>query len=108
MPHLAQSEGLLAVYREQITAEFTPLIQTPADLTFIRGLEDNLLRIAADFFWAYKVPSYLSKFGALTSDKEAQLRNDLNEMIRLKTVDYESALYLLRGARYPGECSFWA
>ena len=72
MPHLAQSEGLLAVYREQITAEFTPLTQTPADLTFIRGLEDNLLRS----FWTYKVPSYLSKFGALTNDKEAQLKND--------------------------------
>ena len=53
----ARGEGLLAVYREQITAEFTPLIQTPADLTFIRGLEDNLLRIAADSFWTYKVPS---------------------------------------------------
>ena len=55
----AKGEGLLAVYREQITAEFTPLIQTPADLTFIRGVEDNPLRIAADFFWAYKVPTYL-------------------------------------------------
>ena len=72
----AKGEGLLAVYREQITAEFTPLIQTPADLTFIRGLEDNLLRITADSFWTYKVPSYLSKFGALTNDKEAQLNND--------------------------------
>ena len=46
----AKGEGLLAVYRQQITAEFTLLIQRPADLNFIRGLEDNLLRIAADFF----------------------------------------------------------
>ena len=76
MLHLAQSEGLFAVYREQITAEFTPLIQTSADLAFICGLEDNLLRITADSFWTFKVPSYLSKFGALTNDKEAQLKND--------------------------------
>ena len=95
------------MYREQITADFTPLIQTPADLNFIRGLGDNLLRIAADFFWAYKVPFHLSKYGALTSDKEAQLRNDLNEMIRLKTVDYESVLYLLRRTLVLDLYSFW-
>ena len=71
-----KGEGLLAVYREQITTVFTPLIQTPADLTFIQSLEDYLPRIADDFFSAYKVSSYLSKFGAFTSDKEAQLRND--------------------------------
>ena len=92
-----KGEGLLAVYREDITAVLTPLIQTPADLTFIRSLEDYLLRIAVNFCWAYKVPSYLSKFDALTRDKKAQLRNDLNKMIRLKTLDYEAALYLCRG-----------
>ena len=54
----AKSEGLLAMYREQITAEFTPLIQRPADLTFIRGLEDNLPRIAGDFFWVYKYTAF--------------------------------------------------
>ena len=88
----AKGEGLLTVYREQITAEFTPLIQTPADLTFIRGLEDNLLRIAADFFWAYKLTSYLSKLGVLTDDKEVKMRNDLNEMIRLKVVTYPQGI----------------
>ena len=90
----AKGEGLLAVYREHITAVLTPLIQTPADLTFIRSLEDYLLRIADDFCWAYKVPSYLSKFGTLTRDKEAQLRSDLNEMIRLKTVRYPPDIVL--------------
>ena len=88
----AKGEGLLTVFREQITAEFTPLIQTPADLTFLRGLEDNLLRIAADFFWAYKLSSYLSKFGELSGNNEAQLRNDLNEMIRLKVVTFPQAI----------------
>ena len=88
----AKGEGLLTVFREQITAEFTPLIQTPADLRSLLGLEDNLLRIAADFFWAHKLSSYLSKFGELSGNNEAQLRNDLNEMIRLKVVTFPQAI----------------
>ena len=92
-----KGEGLLAVYREQITTVFTPLIQTPADLTFIQVWRTIYQELQLTFFSAYKVRSYLSKFGAFTSDKEAQLRNYLNEMIRLKTVDYDS-VYLSRGA----------
>ena len=56
-----KGEGLLAVYREQITTVFTPLIQTPADLTFIQSLEDYLPRITVDFFFGIQSAILLIK-----------------------------------------------
>ena len=42
--------GLLSVYIERTVAEYTPLISSDADATFLRGLEDNLLKIASDYY----------------------------------------------------------
>jgi len=78
--------GQLSVYLEQVLAEFTPLVKCVADETVLRYLEDNVLRIASDFYWAFKLPSYLSKKGVLTAAKELELRTDLNKMIEDKVV----------------------
>ena len=43
--------GLLS-YIEQTVAEYTPLISSDADDTFLRGLKDNLLKIESDYYWA--------------------------------------------------------
>ena len=42
--------GLITVFIEQCIAEFSPLVSSDADETFLRGLEDNLLKISSDFF----------------------------------------------------------
>ena len=44
--------GLVSVYIEQTLAHFTPLIRSSAYDNFLRGLKDNLLRVASDCFWA--------------------------------------------------------
>ena len=85
---LAEGSGcaLLSVFLNQVVADFTPLIQSAADATFLRGLEENVLRIASDFYWAFKLPTYLSSNGSLTIEKEQVLRSDLNKMLLDKIV----------------------
>jgi len=70
----------------QVVADFTPKIQSAADATFLRGLEENVLRIASDFYWAYKLPTYLSSNGLLTIAKEDELRKDINKVLLDKSV----------------------
>ena len=73
--------GLLSVFLNQVVADFTPQIQSAADGTFLRGLEENVLRMASDFYWAFKLPTYLSSNGLLTMAKEHELRTDINKML---------------------------
>ena len=42
--------GLISVFIEQSIAEYTPLVTSDVDDTFLRGLEDNLVKVASDFF----------------------------------------------------------
>ena len=76
--------GLLTIFLDQVIAEFTPLVTSPADKTFLRGLEENILRIASDFYWAYKITSYLSPTGVL--ENEEDFKTDLQKMIDDKVV----------------------
>ena len=73
--------GLVSVFIEQTLAHFQPLIQSSADDNFLRGLKDNLLRVASDFYWADFIPEYLTTDGVLTSAKKTKLGRDLTKMI---------------------------
>ena len=68
------SVGLLSVFLNLTTAEFRPLINSPADETFLKGLEGNLTRMASDLFLANFIPSYLTSTGVLTQTNEDKLR----------------------------------
>ena len=78
--------GLVSVFLDQTWAEFQPLIKSPADETFLRGLEDNLLRLSSDFYWAHYVTGYLTKDGVLTDRKNTALREDIDAKLLLKVV----------------------
>ena len=77
--------GLLSVFLEKSAAEFSPLVNNDADETFLRGL-DNVLKIASDFYWAYKIPSYLSSNGTLEEDMETKLNEDMKQIIEEQVI----------------------
>ena len=72
--------GLLSVYIEQTVAEYTPLISSDADDTFLRGLEDNLLKITSDYYLAQKLTMYLGCDGSLDAAEGASLNADLKHV----------------------------
>ena len=73
--------SLLSVFLEQTQAEYQPLIRSSADDTFLRGLEENIHRLAGDFFWATFIPKYLRVHGNLLSVKKTQLERDVSTML---------------------------
>ena len=87
--------GVLSVYLNQVVADYTPRIQSAADATFLRGLEENVLRMASDFYWAYKLPTYLSSNELLTMEKEQELRTDMNKMLLDNIVQSLKRLFLI-------------
>ena len=73
--------SLLSVFLEQTQAEYQPLVRSSADDTFLRGLEENIHRLAGDFFWATFIPKYLRVHGNLLSVKKTQLERDVSTML---------------------------
>ena len=92
--------GVISVFIEQSLAVYSPLVMSDADETFLRGLEDNLLKIASDFYWAWKLPSYLNRNGELTAEEENRLETDMEKitgdrMVTIPDVILPSLLQLL-------------
>ena len=98
--------GLIAVFIEKSIAEFSPLVLSDADETFLRGLEDNLLKVSSDFYWAWKLATYVDSSGVLTADEEIRLEADLRSITNERTVDIPDVIvppllsllnYILKG-----------
>ena len=83
----ASGNGLLTVFIQQIMADYEPLIRSSADRTFLSGFEENILRVASDFFWATFIPSYLTYDGNLSDDEKARLETDVTKMLDDKIVN---------------------
>ena len=73
--------SLLSVFLEQTLAEYQPLIRSSADDTFLRGLEENIHRLAGDFFWAVFIPKYLTVDGNLLAAKKIELEQKVRAML---------------------------
>ena len=101
--------GLISVFLTQITAEFTPLIKCPADKLFLRGLDDNILRMASDMYWADKIPSYLTDESVMSEQNKNKLKSDIKEMRKTKivTISKDIIPHLLKLVRYVLTETFW-
>ena len=102
LSHEASGCGQVSVFLEQMIAEFSPRVKTSGDLTFLRGLEDNILRIAADFFWAFFITKYLNTDGVLVNTQEKLLNRDLDVILQEQviTIPEEIMPYLFSLLRY--------
>ena len=80
--------GIITVYLEQTIATYSEKATTSGDKLFLRGLKDNLLRIAFDYYWADFIVGYLDVEGKLTLDKETALRIELTRILDVGVVTF--------------------
>ena len=86
--------GIITVYLEQTIATYSEKATTSGDKLFLRGLKDNLLRIAFDYYWADFIVGYLDDEGNLTGAKETALRIELARILDVCVVTFPLKIIL--------------
>ena len=82
----------MLVYFQLVISEFWALVKTPPDMTLLRGIVDNQLPIAADSFWAFVIPRYMS--ADAKEAREEDLHRDLQKIVDDKAVTIPAKLSL--------------
>ena len=78
--------GQIKVFLAQIRAEFLTVNSKIGDNNALCGLDNNLLRVASDFFWAHYLCSFLSVDGSLSDAKKTELEESLRAHLELKYI----------------------
>ena len=90
------------VFMTQIRAEFRRMSQNPGNENALNGIENNLLRVASDFFWASYIADYLTEDGMLTAEKKVLLTQSIKDHTDNKFIIFpdEAIKPLLKFMRY--------
>ena len=90
------------VFVQQTEAEFLCRVKSPGDKVSLKGLGPNILRVASDFYWGHFVCSFLNSGDVLTSAKELELNESLDQILLKGKVIIPDAiiLSLFRFMRY--------
>ena len=78
--------GQIKVFLAQTIAEFSSLDNHPGTNSALAGLENNLLRVASDFFWASYICGFLTPHGVLVTEEKTRLEESIKAMLLAKSV----------------------